>query len=387
MFDNLSDNKKVRIGFVFNHSFFLGGGEVSFFELIRSINRDKFEPIVIVPKKGEIKSQFAEMSVKVIVNPMPPLRNIAFGNTIYALLRLIGIIKRRGFDIIHANGSRACFYSGLAGRFSGVPVIWHVRETLKDYYFYDGILALLARAIICVSKSVQNKRFGRFGCLINNKIFIVYNGIDTNKFKKSEKERQILRNEFQLKEEEVFFGMVGNIIPRKAQDFFLKGWALTKKRKPDLSAKALIIGHPLEPVFNKKLQQIVSDMNLQDDIIFRNYSKKIKETYSALDVFVLCSKSEGFSRSLLEAMCMGLPILATKISEIEEAVREPENTLLVNIDYVEEMALAIITLSENEILRITMGRNNRRKALLRFSLKTHIELIENIYRKLAFSRL
>ena len=374
--------KKSRIAFFFNHSFFLGGGEVSFYELIRAIDKTKFQPVVIVPDKGEIEREFNENNVKVIANPLPPLKHIVFGSPVFAILKLTRIVKKYRVDIIHANGSRASFYSGIAGRMAGIPVIWHVRETLRDLYFYDGLLGSLANNIICVSNSVRMKRFSRFGSVIINKTSVVYNGVDTFKFMKNEGARRALRNRYSIKENEILFGIIGNIIPRKGQNFFLRGLYEAKKRKPDLLAKALIIGRQLDSNFASILHRLVIERGLEDCVIFRNFIKEIADIYSSIDVLVLPSKSEGFSRSLIEAMSSGLPVLAAKVSEIEEAVIDRENAILVNFDDIENMASAIIALSEDEKLRENMGENNRKRSIDLFDLKLHTESIQKIYTSL-----
>lgn len=376
------ENQKKRIAYIYNHSFFLGGGEISFFELVRSINRKAFEPVIIVPASGEIEEMYSKKNEVVFVSPFPPLKDIITGTPLYAIKKLITILKQRRVDIIHVNGSRACYYSGWAGRMLGIPVVWHVRETQKDIFLYDGLLSLLSNVIICVSKSVRSKRFERFGKITNKKINIVYNGIDTSKFSKSAKDRQYIRDRFFLKEDEVVFGVVGNIIPRKGQDFFLKGLARAKELKPDLSDKALFIGHHLDPSFSKMLNQLVLDLNLKDTVLFRNYSNEITGIYSAIDIFALPSKSEGFSRSLLEAMSMSLPIVASKISEIEEAVVQGENALLVECSDIDQMAAAIIKLSEDEVLKMNMGEKNRKRAVEHFDLQSHVKAIEKIYTRL-----
>jgi glycosyltransferase involved in cell wall biosynthesis len=124
---------------------------------------------------------------------------------------------------------------------------------------------------------------------------------------------------------------------------------------------------------------LVLAKNLDTNVIFRNYSEKIIEIFPALDVFVLPSKREGFSRSLLEAMSESLPVLGSKISEIEEAVPNEQYGLLVDFNDVKKMASAIIKLSENDKLRKNMGQRNRRRAVQYFDLKTHARLVETIY--------
>ena len=81
-------------------------------------------------------------------------------------------------------------------------------------------------------------------------------------------------------------------------------------------------------------------------------------------------------------MSIGLPILATKITEIEEAVTHEENSILVDIDENEKMASAIIQLYENKNLRDTIGQKNRIRAVKQFNLEYHTNSIEKIYERL-----
>ena len=78
-------------------------------------------------------------------------------------------------------------------------------------------------------------------------------------------------------------------------------------------------------------------------------------------------------------MSCGLPVLATKISEIEEAVVEGENAFLVNTGDEEAMANAIIRLTKDETIRKDMGERNRTRAVELFNLRRHAESVGMIY--------
>ena len=67
--------KKITIGFIFNHPYFLGGGEVSFFELIRTIDKKKFNPVVIVPASGEIERKLKKKKIEVHCIKFPSIKN------------------------------------------------------------------------------------------------------------------------------------------------------------------------------------------------------------------------------------------------------------------------------------------------------------------------
>lgn len=374
----MNGSNKTKVAFIFNHSFFLGGGEVSFFDLIKSIDASKFEAVAMVPARGEVHKKLASQNLACLTLFLPPLKTMAAWLPLYALIKLVMRFKKSRIDIIHVNGSRACFYAGIAGRLVGIPVVWHVRESIRDRYMYDGLLAVCARIIICVSKSVQQKRFGRFGQRIIKKTTVVYNGVDTAKFVRQADARQRIRKSLMVTNE-ILFGMVANIVPLKGQDFFLKGFGRAKLQKPDLSAKTLIIGRVLDPAYHHKLRRDVSEMGLDNSVLFMDFTPDIQEIYSALDIFVLPSEREGFSRSLIEAMSASLPVLATNIEAIAEAVTNGENGILVDYEDVDRLAAAVIKLCSDHNFREKSGPLNRRKAMSHFDLDEHAKNIEKIY--------
>lgn len=371
--------KQTTVCFIFNHSFFLGGGEVSFFELIRTLDKKRIRPVVIVPDSGEIERNLKDNNIEVHIVRFPPIKNLIKFSPLKAFLDLLKIFKKRKIEIIHINGSRACFYGGITGRILRIPIIWHVRESLTDFKIYDWLLGSLADVIICVSKSVKLKRFKKFEKRISRKICIVYNGVDTSKFQKNMKSRQKIRALFSVKDSDILIGLIGNLIPRKAQDFFLKGFAKSKQIQPDISAKILIIGHFSDKKYYYYLQKLVDELKIDSNVIFQKFSKDISNILSALDIFVLSSKSEGFSRSLLEAMSCGLPVIGTKISENKEAIVDNKNGLLVDFMDINKMALAIITLYKNEIMCKKIGSYNRSLVEKCFNLVSHANQIEFIY--------
>jgi len=295
-----------------------------------------------------------------------------------ALFKLIRYFKKHKIDVIHANGSRVCLYAGISGKILKIPSIWHVRETLKDFYWYDLFLGIISSRIICVSKSVQRKRFSRFGKFLNKKIVIIYNGVDTEIFKKNIYDRKKLRKKLGL-QNQLLLGIVGNFVPLKGQDIFIKGFADAKSKYLQLNAKVLLVGRTLDSAYYESLIKLAEHLNLKTDIIFKPYSFEIIKILSALDVFALPSIREGFNRSILEAMSCSLPIIATKISAIEEAITNNKNGLLFDPMNIEQISKAIIKICTNESMRHKMGKHNQSIVDNKFNLLTHVKNIESFY--------
>ena len=211
---------------------------------------------------------------------------------------------------------------------------------------------------------------------------VVYNGVDTNVFRMDITAREKIRKELGINENEILFGVVANYIPLKGQDFFLKGAAALRRSDPALSFKVLLIGRPLDTAFVDRLRNLTTEIQLEDKVLFREHTYRISEIYPALDIFVLPSKREGFSRSLLEAMSAGLPVLATQLSEIQEAVADGRNGFLVKDGDVQGLCQAALKLAKNRVLREEMTALNRKKAELEFSLIAHARSMETVYSRI-----
>ncbi len=372
----------MKIAYIFNRSYFFGGGEISLRELIKYVPKKKYKPLIVVPGSGEIEKVMQDMGLPVFICQFPPLRSLfAFGPLI-TLLRLCSFLRKNHVDLIHANGSRCCLYSNIAGKIIGVPVIWHVRETKQDLYFYDKLLGMLAAKIICVSKSVRVKRFKRYNAHYNRKFAVIYNGVDTINLRRDDGKRAVYRAELGLKKEEILFGLVGNLIRRKGQAFFLKSLTVALRSETSLPCKVLLIGHADDADYYSELKAFVRYHKIEDKVIFKSFEKDINKIFSGIDVLVLPSQSEGFSRSIIEAMSFGLPILASDIAEIKEAVTPDINGILTEYKNIDAMSVAILKFVHQSYALSEMRDRNRQKAVKSFDIRGHTANVEKIYQEL-----
>lgn len=372
-------SEPVKIGFIFNQSLFLGGGEHSLFLLIAGLRHSAFEPVGIVPGEGEILERLKAHGVPAAVCPLGSLRRGVGASFFRDVKTLARAARDRGIGIIHANGSRACLYGGIVGRTVGIPVVWHVRETIRDHFLYDGLLGLLATRIVCASRAIVQERFARFGTLLGRKTTVVHNGVVPADLQRDGHKRAAIRAELGLGENDALMGMLGNFIPLKGHEFLIQGVAAALKRNPRSGLKLLCIGRTVDPDYHRRVLALVREQGLEERVIFREYTTDVAGMLSAADIFVLPSKREGFSRSLLEAMAMGLPVIATRIAAIAEAVEDRTGGMLVEDGDVAALAQAILALCGSADLRKRMGERNRERVLQRFTADIHQKAIENLY--------
>ncbi len=370
-----------KIAMVFNHSAIIGGGEISFLHLVRTITKGAYSLVVYVPGRGEISEKLKSEGLSVKVIDLPRIRTIKFWRVLNAEFRLYKQLSADKIDLMHVNGSRACIYCVVAGLLRRRPVIWHVRETKQDLRLIDGMLTRFCSRIICVSKAVLEKRLAAYKVQIQNKTDIVYNGVDPDIFCPSQQNRELTRKQLGVTNE-CLFGIIGNFTSLKGQHEFVQALALVLRQPSGLKMKALLVGKSNDVIYREHLEQLVETLGLSNVIVFKDFTNVIVPYYQALDVFVLPSRREGFSRALIEAMAVGLPVIASRIDEIAEAVVDGENAILVDPANHEEFSKAIVTLACDPERRRQMGVSNREKVSTQFTLARHTSQIMKIYNQI-----
>ncbi len=194
--------------------------------------------------------------------------------------------------------------------------LWNFFSKVK--YFSKDIDAYIA-----ISQNV--KRILQNDGIPEEKIFVIYSGIDLNRFKKNTKDSIIkLRKEFGI-QNEIVFGNVAALVDHKDHKTLLQSIALLKQYQGLPDWKLIIVGDG--PLF-KELLNLAKKLDIFDKLVFAGFRKDVFDFYYIFDVFVISSKEEGLGTSLLDAMAFGLPIIATSGGGIPEIVIHNSGGLL-----------------------------------------------------------
>ncbi len=354
-----------------------GGGQISLFLLLERLNKKKFTPYLICPSHGDFLEGVNRLGVETSVIDMGSIKNPNFVSTARTVFRLKKFIGQKKIDLIHSDSPRQTFYAGLAARWTGKPLVWHVRVGDIENKFYDKFLFSLAARVIAVSDSVK-KRLAR---LVSNtdKLAVIYNGVDLDEFGPHLSGRRV-REEFRLKDDCLLVGTAGQLIPSKGQDIFLRAAAQVLKKFS--RAKFMVVGTGSE-TYRKSLDDLCRDLGIRDNVIFTGFRKDIPQIMSSFDIVVLSTyHSEGLSRVVLEAMASSKPVIATNIGSNPEAIENGKTGTLIPLGDVDQLADAILELAENENKRKAMGEAGRHRAENLFSLKRNVEQTEELYEAL-----
>lgn len=307
-------------------------------------------------------------------------------NFVKQLRRLRRFIKENRIDVVHTH----CFYTnifGMAGAFlAGVPA----RITSKGET--DGfrtpmqkraerVAFRLAHRVIANCLVVQNHLI-REG-VSPARIVQHYNGLDLDRLRVSPRlQRDQALAAFGLPSDRRFVSIVANLHnPVKDHPMFLRAAARVGKEVPD--AAFVIAG---EGDLMPGLRSLAAQLRIERDVFFVGRCENVGQLLFASDIGVLSSKAEGFANAILEYLAAGLPVVATDVGGVREAVVEGETGHVVASGDDEKMAAGIIRLLNDPARARAMGRLGRTRVAAKFSCDRHLQNTLELYDELLNAR-
>jgi sugar transferase (PEP-CTERM/EpsH1 system associated) len=291
--------------------------------------------------------------------------------------KLANLLKKERIQILHLHNSTAFFYGVIAGKVAGVPAIVyteHARDVFPNVRvkIADKILSLFTDKVIVVADFLKKNlvRYERFN---PSKIMTIYNGIDEARFR-LKKEPAEIKRELGIPAFNRIIGIVARLDPIKNHKSLITAMHTVIKEFP--STALLIIG---DGPLRDELVSFVRERRLEEHIKFLGIRNDVPRLLSVLDIFVLCSVSEGLPLTLLEAMAAGKPIIATNVGGIPEVVDHNSNGLLIPPDDTEALSDAIVELLRDREKAGKLGMMAKRKFESNFSLSTMVKKYEEVY--------
>lgn len=364
-----------------DHADIMGGAEWSLLHLIRWA--EGIEPVVACLPDGLLAQALSVHRIRTVPLDLGELRGakhpLAAGwNLGRGMLSLLRLIRREKVDWVHTNTMRVAIYGALAARLAGVPCLWHVRDIYgkgRVERFYVALMGRLAHRIVAISQAVA----APLPPWAAQKVRIVHNGVDLTAFAPSQVNRQDARRALGLPAQGLVVGNVAWLAPWKGQHRFLEGVARLSHRFP--TTVFAIIGeaaHPSYADYVEGLRQQAAP--LADRVRFLRRQGDMPQAMAALDLLVHTAEAEPFGRVLIEAMAMGLPVVAFSDGGVPEIVADGVTGFLVPPGDLDALAEAMATLLADAALRRRMGEAARARVEAHFSVQWVAREITDIYR-------
>lgn len=354
-----------------------GGAERVIADIAEGLDRKRFEAQVwCVARGGETADELREKGVEVRILGIRSYHNPL------NIIRLSSLLKKEKPDIVHTHGYFASVIGRLAAKKAAIPfIITHVHSTYREYkkrhILIERYLSRCTRKIICCSEAVKNFVTGHEK-IKEDKTVVIYNGVDEERFAPVQ-DPLPARARFGIDRESPVVGTVSSLTPHKGQRFLIQAAAKIRDTYPATSF--LIVG---DGPLRRSLEEQALRLNLQTSLIFTGARRDIPDLLSLMDIFVLPSSSrEGLGIAIIEAMAMGKPTVATDIGGIPEVIQDGETGLLVRPGDSAALAKAIVELIDNPDRAKAMGKKGRRRFEQKFTRKTMLSKIEDLYLGLA----
>jgi L-malate glycosyltransferase len=176
---------------------------------------------------------------------------------------------------------------------------------------------------------------------------------------------------------------VGNVRRVKGHDIFIRAAAAIAERVPVV--RFSIAGEVLETDYYEELQKLIETLGLTDRFRFEGNVTDLPKFLANADVFVMPSRSEGFSNAIIEAMAASLPVVATSVGGNPEAVEDGVTGILVQPEDPVPLANAVIQLLSDPERSSAIGKAGRHLARQKFSVESVMDQVVGVYRRLLSS--
>jgi glycosyltransferase involved in cell wall biosynthesis len=301
----------------------------------------------------------------------------------YGTLKVSALIRKENFDIIHTQASKDLWLLVPALNLikSNIPLFF-TKQVGSFINKKDRLHQLIYNRVNCAFaiSNVIKKNLMETTSLKAEKIILMPNGIDTNKFNPEIKAGDKIREEFHIKTGDVVIGMMSRFSPGKGHEEFLIAADNLNKKYNNL--KFLVVGEASrgETEYEKKIKRTADNFNLSN-IIFSGFRSDTPEILAAMDIFVFPSHAEAFGIALVEAMSMGKPSVCSGSDGVLDIAVDKETSLLFEKKNVQDLADKIEQLINSAELRICLGNNSRKRAVEFFDLELLTDKVIKIYNR------
>lgn len=354
----------------------LGGGPRHVLDLVKHVDKEQFDVNVICP--GGFLSAEAKQVKGVTVYNIQMLSKFDLV-ALWNIKKIINKIRAKenpfGPLIIHAHGSRAGLLGRLASPLYAKKVYtehrfdedFHLKNPLNEWLQKKIIQIQNHRSdlIIAVSRSVRDFLV-KSNMAPEDKIVIIPNGIDLKVVSKSV-------NQLSVRHEGPIIGNIGNLNHQKGQIYLIEAMPYIMEKYPE--AKLEIIGEGEE---RKILEAEIKRLGLINNITLCGHKNILQKYLSKWSVFALPSVAETFGIVILEAMSMGLPIVASKVGGVSDIITQRKNGILVPPRNSKHLANAILEVLDHPVLAAKLKREGLER-VKDFDWKEIIKKIEKEY--------
>lgn len=378
----LDSPSKVRVCHIVSGDLW-AGAEVQAASLLRALaSRPDLSLTVILLNQGRLAEEVRACGLELKVIPENAKSFIQIFREAARFLR------SRNIRILHSHRYKENLLAVLLARTCHIPHIVRTQHGMPEPFrgirhwkqkLTLGLDRLLARwvtdRVISVSSELR-EHLERY--MDPRKVVVIRNGLDTERVS-SDLSLAEAKQRLGIPAACRTLGYAGRLEPIKRLDLFLAAAKLIAGRLPD--TRLILAGEGSEA---GRLREIARAHGLEDLVVFLGHRDDIYDVLRAMEIFVLCSDHEGLPMVLLEALHLGVPVVARRVGGLPEVIQDGVHGVLVLSDEPAEIAQACLRLLEDEGLRARLAAAGIASVAERFTAARNAAEVVELYRSLCW---
>lgn len=303
-----------------------------------------------------------------------------------AVWRLVQVIRRGGYQILHSHGPRSALVAALASKWTGIPLVHHVHSpTTRDTTnrlrcrlnaTVERLAFRQSKALVAVSESLGRYLVDRG--VAEEKIQVVPNGVPhrSQADAADRAETDVTRATGRA----CTLGVVALFRPRKGLEVLLQ--ALAELRRQGFDVRLRAVGGFETSEYESEIKGLCSRLGVESAVDWVGFTRDVESEMRRFDLFVLPSLfGEGMPMVVLEAMAQGLPVVATAVEGVPEVIRDGREGVVVAPGDAAALAAGIVRILNGSIDAAQLGRNALKRHDEKFSEKAMAEAVAGVYRR------
>jgi glycosyltransferase involved in cell wall biosynthesis len=368
----------------------VGGSHISTLGLIRRLDPQRFRPLILLQDgEGAIADLFAGAGLSCEIAPATP--QLEHGQPVSPAMamrlmasvpRLARFLRQRDVRIVHCNDGRTLATWALPAKLSGARLLWHHRGSPRAAGL-RLVAPLLADRVAAVSRFASPAP-GWYSAAARTQV--IPSPFDTvTRYDRDAARQAVLNLLSDAGPDTRVVAFSGALIDRKRPLLFVEAMAALRLLAPDRDVRGVMLGEALDDML-ERVHALAAEKGMTDRLHFLGFRTPGAQWLAGCDLLMVPAIDEPFGRTLIEAMLVGTPVVATASGGNVEAIRDGLTGLLVPPEDAEALGAACLALLADPVRRDAIADASRVEAGERFGEAKHADAIMAQYAALLTDR-